>query len=557
MPRTPLRSRAVTLVAGSLIAPAAVFNGGAAFAQTPPDAGALLEQQRRAAPSAPAAASPALSAGPFAGFGAVSGLTPEEERVLREVEARYKGQAVSAQRVLDLVTRQLEGRGITVVLQADAQGRVLAVKPVLVGIEVKDARAQPKADLRAMLSHEVRLPGPLDRRQIERNATLLNETPGINASYQLAPGAQGGQTRLLASVQDGAAMDGYASLDNAGNRQIGRQQLTAGLGLNNSGGWGERIALNGLRSEHGRYLQASVDTLLHASGLRGGVNASSFRYAYSVSSAGAAVPYDGEASAAGAQLLLPLDRSEWSRNNLTLAREHKRNAGRANGASTSDWVVDTLSLGLQGQRALPAGTSASYSLGAVFGQAAQRDAQAAQRDEPFLAQSGRFRKAAAQASLSRALTDAGTTLALALTAQTANKNLPGSEKLQLGGAGLMRGREPQLVGGDRAVHAELRLDHPVGLGGRVGGFVERAWLQANVNRVSAPAYQANTADEVTASDAGLRLSYAASSTVVELTLARALRGVPRFMNGSPIDAKDSGSQPNSHWSAHLRASVRF
>lgn len=540
------------------LALAALATAPQALAQTPPDPGVLLEQQRRAAPPAPVAPRLPAAETAFSGFTSVSGLEPAEERLLRELAARYVGQAVSAQRVLDLAARELERRGITVVLQADAQGRVLAVKPVLAALDVKDTRRRPRADLRALLAHRVPVPAPLDRRQIERNATLLNETPGVNASYQLQPGEQPGQTRLLATLEDGSPMDAYVSLDNAGNQQIGRMQLTAGLGLNNPLGLGERLSLNTLRAEHGQYLQLASDVLLHPSGLRGGLNVSRFRYAYSASStAAAAVPYDGQASAMGLQALLPLDRSEWSRHNLTLTLDRKRNAGRANGQATSDWAVDTLSLGLQGQRALPAATSASYGATAVLGRATQRDALAAQRDEPFLSQSGRFEKIALQASLTRALAADGTTLGLAAASQVASKNLPGGERFQLGGAGVMRGRAPQLVGGDHALHIELRLDRPVGLGGRLGAFVESAWLKANARRVTAAAYQANTADEVSITDAGLRASYAAGQGLIELTLARPLLGTPRFMNGSPMDPTDARAGAASRWVGHFRGSLRF
>lgn len=522
-------------------------------AQTPPDAGVLLDQQRRAAPQAPVAPTAAAPAKAFEGFAAVTGLQPDEHQLLREVEARYKGHTVSAQQVLDLVTRELERRGTTVVLQADAQGRVTAVRPMLSAIEVKDTRAHPRADLRGVLAYGVAIPAPMDRRQVERNATLLNETPGVEASYRMLPGEQPGQTRLLATLQDGRALDAFVSLDNNGNLQVGREQATVGLGLNNRLGWGERLAFNVLKAENGEYLQAAVDVLLHPSGLRGGLNVSRYRYAYFAGNE-ALLPYDGEASASGAQALLPLDRSEWSRHNLLLALDAKRNAGRANGQPTSDWAVDALSLGLQGQRAMSQGLTAGYSGTLVLGRATQRDAQVAVRDEPFFGQSGDFGKITFQASLTRRLGDSGLTLGVASAGQVASKNLPGSEKFQLGGASALRARAPQLVSGDHALHLEVRLDQPVGQAARVGGFVEAAWLKANTNRVTAAAYQANTADRVHAADAGVRASYDVGNAVFELTLAHPVQGTPRFMNGTPIQAQPADG---SRWVGHVRGTVRF
>ena len=526
------------------LAPAA-----AALAQTAPDPGALLEQQRQASQPAPPALPAAPAAEAFAGFTSVSGLEPAEEAVLREVEARYRGQAVPARRVLELAARELERRGVTVVLQADARGAVRAVKPVLAAVEVTDERKRPRADLRAMLVRGLQLPGPLDRARLERNATLLNETPGVRAAYRMQPGEQPGQTRLGATLEDGALLSGYVSLDTAGNRQIGRLQATGGLYVDNPLGLGERFSVNALASEHGRYLQGAADFLLHPSGLRGGFGYSSFRYDYSQG----AVPFDGEASAATLQASLPLARSEWARTTVTLALDHKRNSGRANRRSLSEWEVDTLSLGLQGQHALPAAVSASYGLNLVQGDASQRNAAAALRDEPFLQQSGAFTKLAFQGRLVRALGQGGLSVALAGAGQVASKNLPGAEKFLIGGAGFMRGREPQLVGGDHAVHAELRLDQEVGASFRVGAFAEAAWLKANATRITAAAYQANTADLVRVADAGLRLSWAAGNGQAELTVARPLDGTPRFMNGAPIEAHTGGSR----WVAYARAVYRF
>lgn len=520
------------------------------WAQSAPDPGVLLEEQRRSTPPpVRPRATPSLVA-PFQGFSAVSGLEPQEAELLRRIETRYLGQSVTPRQVLDQVALELERQGVTVVLETDSERRVQAVKPTLSAVDINDKRDRRRFDPRELLSYRLTIPARLNRLALERNATLLNETPGVVANYQMLPGEQPGQTRLLATIESGQPFDVLVLLDNAGNKFVGRSQLTVAAGLNDRFGRGERLALYALKAEEGEYLQGIAEALLHPSGLRGGVNVSRFTYSYRATSGELVLPFSGDARSRGVQLSLPLTRSEWERSNVSLSWDQKRNAGRVNAQPLSDWAVDTLTVGFQRERSVSGGLTLSYAGYAVWGNASQRDEQIAARDEPFLDQSGGFGKFNLQAALTHVLNDDNLTVGLALVGQLASKNLPSSEKLQIGGPSLMRARSPQLVGGDQAIHVEFRVDRPVGQLFRAGAFWEQAWLKANVDRVTTAAYQANTADNVSLADAGLRVVATPGATSIELTVAYPVLGTARFMNGSPIESR-------SGWVSYLRGSYRF
>ncbi len=77
--------------------------------------------------------------------------------------------------------------------------------------------------------------------QLEREALLLSELPGVNARMSLMAGTKPGTSTPVVDITPGARVSGYVGLDNQGDETTGRSRVMAGVQVNNPLGLGDSL----------------------------------------------------------------------------------------------------------------------------------------------------------------------------------------------------------------------------------------------------------------------------------------------------------------------------
>ncbi|EMY9885764.1 ShlB/FhaC/HecB family hemolysin secretion/activation protein [Salmonella enterica] len=132
--------------------------------------------------------------------------------------------------------------------------------------------------------------GVVTRNQLEREALLLSEIPGVNAQLAMKAGSQQGTTTPEIILTPGQRFGGYAGLDNQGDPTTGRSRMMAGGYANNLLGPGDQLRVDLLDAwEKSDLFNGSVDYSLLAGGAYGtrvGANYSHLNYRYNLNKLG-------------------------------------------------------------------------------------------------------------------------------------------------------------------------------------------------------------------------------------------------------------------------------
>lgn len=125
------------------------------------------------------------------------------------------------------------------------------------------------------------------RKQLEREALLLGEIPGVNARVAMKTGSQQGTTTPDITLTPGQRFGGYVGLDNQGDPTTGRSRVMLGGYANNLLGLGDQLRVDLLDAyEKSDLFNGSLDYSLLAGGgygTRVGVNYSHLNYHYNLS----------------------------------------------------------------------------------------------------------------------------------------------------------------------------------------------------------------------------------------------------------------------------------
>ncbi|EBD6412043.1 ShlB/FhaC/HecB family hemolysin secretion/activation protein [Salmonella enterica] len=128
------------------------------------------------------------------------------------------------------------------------------------------------------------------RKQLEREALLLGEIPGVNAQVSMKTGSQQGTTAPEITLTPGQRFGGYVGLDNQGDPTTGRSRAMLGGYANNLLGLGDQLRVDLLDAyEKNDLFNGSLDYSLLAGGgygTRVGVNYSHLNYHYNLSGLG-------------------------------------------------------------------------------------------------------------------------------------------------------------------------------------------------------------------------------------------------------------------------------
>jgi hemolysin activation/secretion protein len=547
-------------VARALLLGCSLTTAGLALAQTPPDAGRLLDETRQPArPVLPPSATPKRLVEPpvrptvdmpdgvtvtpsaFRIVGAASfpeseltalvqpfvgrkldlaGLNEAAGMITRRYQAA--GQLLSyaylpAQRVADGVIEiaVLEGR-IDAVQVANAQ-------EVRLRDDVVQAHVGDLVDVKPLLQADV-----------ERRLLLLNDIPGVVARAAFTPGSSQGAAEVVVSVAEEEPLAADVRFDNHGSRSSGEYRAGVGLQFKDLFGAGDNTQTQFLVSNRGSLISGSVLTLVPVggSGLKLGASLSSLRYL--LGGGFQRLGAEGTANTLGLRGRYPIVRSQELNVNFEGSLERKRLHDdvqlplTTTNRKTTDVATGTLSF--DWRDSLLGAAVTAVSLSAAAGDLKLLTDPLRTNDAAGLRTAGTYKKGVF--NLLRQQTLAGPLSAsLRFGGQLSQHNLDSSEKLALGGPSGVRAYATgeAVVDDGRIGSAELRFAQDY-LGGSLlwSLFYDQAQGRINV----APLANA-TGNEVRLAGTGVGLQWSEGDFGVSASLAWRSGRVPTAEGGDP------------------------
>ena len=428
-------------------------------AQTPPDAGRLIQDQQRDRPAQPARTLPlpALDAPPRAAL-----QTPTGVRV-RVADWRFTRngaipEAELASLLADLVGKELELAGLTaaadrITRHYRARGFLVAraylpaqeITNGTVEITILEGRlGNISIDNRSMVAAsaiepyfaDLRKGGAIAGAELERGLLLVDSLPGVDVQSTLRPGASVGTTDLDVRIAGERRLDGGLSIDDYGNRYTGDWRLGGQFAFNSPLARGDALSLRAYASdERYRYGRLAYQSPVGGNGLQLGAAAStmSYRAGEDFADLGA----HGKADIASVYALYPVVRSRIANVNVQADFDHKSLDDFVDSALVrSTKRLDVFMLGLSGDLSDELGGgglnvwSVTYTGGHLAMDSASRELDAAGHGS-----AGRYDKLNFSASRLQRLAMASDswTLLVQFSGQLAHKNLDSSEKFAIGG----------------------------------------------------------------------------------------------------------------------------
>jgi hemolysin activation/secretion protein len=370
----------------------------------------------------------------------------------------------------------------------------------------------------------------VDAAKVEDALMRLRETPGLEASSTLQPGAAPGTAELLVATTPTKRISGSVNLDNSGGDTTGAIRLGANAEIASPFGQGDRLSLQGLTTmpsnESMRFGRVAYDYALGGEGLRVGTAYS--HLSYELGQNFQALDAHGTADVAQLWVSQPLVRSRTATLDARLGYDFR----------TLDDQVD--STGINNTRHLNSGSAGltgglrdsllggGYSSAGVTGTFTQVDiTDTAARAADSLGTQGGAGKVELQVERLQNL-PAEFTLDLKARGQLASDNLDSADQFGASGPGGVRAFPQGEQFGDQGVLFTAELIHdlpvPVQLGKWQGVvFYDQATIWSSTNPSAT-----NTDNERTLGGvgAGLRWSYRNQWTARTDAAWRSMGGAP-------------------------------
>ncbi|MGK5064899.1 ShlB/FhaC/HecB family hemolysin secretion/activation protein [Janthinobacterium sp. LB3P112] len=513
------------LCAALLLAPLESYS---AAPQTPPDAGSILQQLKPALPAAAPPNAPTLEVRPKSD----AGLPPSQPIQVNAL--RITGNTAFSTETLHALVADQEGKSLTLPQLDELAGRITAyyqghgfpmtralipVQPITGGViaiqvveahygkvrlnnhsEVSDALLQ--ASLIPLSGGQLIADAELDRALL-----LLSDVPGVRVNAVLKPGAAVGTADMDVEARYNRLALANVSLDNYGNRYIGRTRLSANFHIVNPFHHGDILSANVISTAEGmNYGRVGYDTLLNGQGARVGGAYSALHY--KLGSTASALDANGTAKVASLWAKQPLIRSK--RHNLFAQlqydaknlRDHIDVSSLRTDRHLDNWIV-SLTGDLRDD--LLAGGMSMASLGWTSGRTGFDNVSAAAADASTARTRGRFSKWNANIARLQGLTPRDS-LYFNLSGQWADGNLDSAEKMTAGGPYTVRAYDIGAISGDTGYAGTLEMRHELGplLYGKwqVLAFIDSACVKVNRHPWS------KAENSATLSGAGIGLNWA-------------------------------------------------
>ena len=550
---------------------AAALLPGVLRAQTPPDAGSVLrqiEQERRAA--LPVQSEPLAT--PPAPMQALTGTTVTVATFNFAGNTRLTSQQLSPSVApfvgRPLVFGQLQDAAVAVadtyrkagwIVRAylpkqeivDGVVTIQVIEATLGAVRVEGAgRRVSAARVTNIIGAAQDLGAPLNSRALDRGLLLINDLPGVLATGRLGAGRNPAESDLILTVDDGPAVSGNFTLDDAGARFTGPARLIAAASLNGPFRIGDRADGLVLHSDGSDYQRLGYSVPVGSRGIRAGLNASHLSYEI-VTSDFAALDAHGTSDTVGIETSYPLVRRRMHNLYVGLTGENKRFDNLSAGLTTTKYSAQTGSLGLYGNLfdELLGGGSNSASLTFVTGRIDLSGSPNEAIDALTTRTAGSFHKLHLSASRLQVISER-VSLFASVDGQSASKNLDSSEKLYLGGSTGVRAYPQDEGGGSEGVsmtiETRVRLPHSFS----VTGFVDAGRVRVNKFNDIAGAAARNDID---LKGAGVSAGWTASfGLTLEATVSRRIGSNPNPT--STGDDQDGSLEKTRFW---LQASMPF
>jgi hemolysin activation/secretion protein len=440
---------------------------GQVQAQTPPDAGALLNQIRNDPPARrlPEAERLRIAAEPQ--------QTSSGNTVSVTVRSfNFIGDRLVDRAALEALTASWVGKTIGLAdLQAIAAGvaefyraRGWVVRTFLppqditdgiVTVQVVEARfggasvdgrslsRVTPAQISGIVEHQQAKGAPVDGDAIDRALLLAGDLPGVSVNGSLVAGPEDGETSLAIQATDAPLLQGGAVADNTGSRATGTARASLTAILESLAGGGDQARADLVHTQGSDYLRLAVGVPLGFDGLRAGVNASALHYRL-VADEFAPLQASGQSRSIGAELSYPIWRAREANLRVLATLDRKRFVNMANGAVASQYLVYVETIGLDADLADRLGgggfNTANLTLGTGH---LDLDANPVARLD---GSGGDYRKLQWSLARRQQISD-DLSLFASWRGQWANGNLDSSEKFYLGGANGVRAYPANEAGG--------------------------------------------------------------------------------------------------------------
>jgi hemolysin activation/secretion protein len=540
-------------------------------AQTPPDAGSLLQQiERGQQPALPPKAPPQFEAppplqslgGPTVTVTAFSfaGNTLLTDKQLAPSVAGFRNHP------LDFA--QLQNAAIAVAAAYRRAGWVVRVylpeQDITAGavtiqiveakfgaVRVEGKREHVSVAQVASIVDAAQAPGaPVNANALDRGLLLIGDLPGIAATGRLEQGQNQAETDLVVSAADSPLISGTATTDNAGERATGAGRLIADVQLNSPLGFGDRVDVMLLGSQGSNYERLDYSVPVGSDGWRIGVNGAHLDYKV-ITADFAALDAHGTSTTAGLEASYPLLRSRLENLYLSFNLDDKRFDNDSAGAATTNYTIRSASAGLYGNLfdTLGGGGANSASMTLEEGEDDLAGSPNEGADALTTRTAGSFQKLRFSASRLQTVTDC-LSLYADLSGQAASKNLDSSEKFYLGGADGVRAYPMNEGGGAEGLLLNLEARERLPARFSTSEFVDWGSVHVNEKNDIAGAALPNT-DSL--KGAGVSVSWLASFGLsLKATWAHRLGSNPDPT--STGDDQDGSHVENRVW---LQASMPF
>lgn len=347
--------------------------------------------------------------------------------------------------------------------------------------------------------------------RLERALLLLNDLPVISATSTLEKGKDPGASRLVVKVDEGAFATGHVSADNYGSRYTGPDRVVGGASLNSPLGMGDQLTLSGNATRWLELLSISYALPIGYDGTRFGMTYSAMSYQLDKSLV--ASDTRGIARTQGLNVSYPFVRTRNASLRGQVAYEQKALRDESLSVIQRDRRVSTLGLTASGDNydSFAGGGLNNFSFGLTFIDADLSRVASDVVSDANPKAAGSSRKFNLSVTRLQSLSK-GNSLLLSLTAQAASKNLVSSEKYALGGPTGIRAYPGGEASGDEAALATLEMRHDVSgayLGGHFQfiGFIDTGFVRGNKHPWLGSAGNATNSNSYRLSGAGIGLNF--------------------------------------------------
>lgn len=320
----------------------------------------------------------------------------------------------------------------------------------------------------------------IDTKPLARGLALLNELPGIRATGELEPGTNPGESNYRVRLSDGPFLGGQLAVGNYGSLSTGAQQLTANLSLNNLSGFGDQLTFDAIQSLGSTYGQLGYSLPVGHDGWRVGVQGSYLNY--QTLSSWSTIQTQGSATTVGANATYALWREQGNNASLRFSVDNRSYSNNQIGVNISDYQINALSAGVNGNIADSSKSLVNYSLAAIYGNLTINNQTQASQDANGPLTAGTYLKVSLNVSRTEELTALpNTTWLISLSSQVANRNLNSSEQIYMGGPYAVRAYPVAQGGGSQGFIFTNELQHRLNENWQLGAFADIGCVQQYVN----------------------------------------------------------------------------